>query len=382
MQFMKITKSRLLFLVLVFPFIRPLGLDEIKGFHYIFNAWLFASMTYILLSFISKIFSKKIKLTGFTIMILVYSAWLIVDTIYLQHSIGAGLQKLFAAPCVCLLYEMEMQKKPWNAIEATIDLLFVLETLNLLLWGVDFNGYMFLGIRTALPLVGFLGMYAALLAIHYDIPKYKGKSIILIVEIVFGVFAQRVSTGMVAIVILLIFMLLTKLRKLDKIIKIASPYKLLIAGIVANVAVVFFQVQYYFSNLLVNVLGESLALNGRQFIWERSLLAIRNSPIMGYGVYGIYIQMPATWSNNAAFNYVHTQSLQLLLDGGVILLVLFVGSLIGLSKDISKSSNIYVVQLTSIVMFCYLLMMIPEVCTNYLFCFAFFTMSANAFRLS
>lgn len=380
MHSMKITKSRLVFLLLVFPFIRPLGLDEIRGFHYIFNAWLFIAMALILLRFVMLLSRKKIRMTAFTKAILIYSLWLIIDTLYLQHSIGAGLQKLFAAPCMCLLYEMEMQKDARNAIEGTIDLLLILETINLLLWSVDFNGYMFLGIRTALPLVGFLGIYVSLLGIYYEFKKYKVKALILIVEIIFGIFAQRVSTGMVAIAILLVFMLLTRLKKLDKIVRIASPYKLLIAGIIANVAVVFFQVQYYFSNLLVNILGESLALNGRQFIWERALLAIRQSPVLGYGVYGIYIQMPSTWSNNAAFNYVHTQSLQLLLDGGIILLVLFIISFIGLANDIRKANDTYIIQLTSIVMFCYLLMMIPEVCTNYLFCFAFFSLSANACR--
>ena len=69
-----------------------------------------------------------------------------------------------------------------------------------------------------------------------------------------------------------------------------------------------------------------LSLNGRNFIWKEGMRLISEHKLFGYGVHGVLIKVFwSKWTGDArnGMNYAHNQIIQVLLDGGVVLLISF-----------------------------------------------------------
>ena len=64
----------------------------------------------------------------------------------------------------------------------------------------------------------------------------------------------------------------------------------------------------------------TLTLNGRNVIWKEGMRLVSERKIFGYGVHGVLIRTP--WSLDG-MNYAHNQLIQVLLDGGIVLLISF-----------------------------------------------------------
>lgn len=361
----KIPKIRVELFFLLFPYLSPLGLNSIKGFKIIILSWMMISMVITILLWI-----QKPRFNLFTGVGIAYFLYIIIITIIETGGIGDGLRKMFGAPCLFLLIDYWMRVNKNELLKTMLHISFIEELLNLLLWNVKvFSGDQYLlGIRTYFPLFGVFGIYVALLCMEFGISGTKRIGMLTIAMAILSNFITWSSTGVVAIVIIMGMLFFVKHEKLERIVDICDCKKLIPIGVALNVGVVFFNVQYYFSFIISNVLGESLMLNGRSIIWDSAIKLIKEKLIFGYGVYGVYIPLPDWWGTS--YNYAHNQILQFLLDGGLIATILF-GLLIVISgRNIDASRNYIIGKISAIVMFSCLLMMISEAYSNYLVFYA------------
>lgn len=87
-------------------------------------------------------------------------------------------------------------------------------------------------------------------------------------------------------------------------------------AILANMAVLQFHVQDWFATFIQNVLKRNTTLSGRTDIWSEGMAMFYHSPIFGYGTRdkGYIIDG----------NYGHNFCLDLLLEGGILLLLAFI----------------------------------------------------------
>lgn len=86
----------------------------------------------------------------------------------------------------------------------------------------------------------------------------------------------------------------------------------------------------------------SLDFSGRQFVWKSAIDTIVDHPIFGYGIDGVLLY--TFWSEwvGRGFNYAHNQILQNMLDGGILLTILFWGMISSFISKIDKvKSKIY-----------------------------------------
>ena len=359
----EIYNNKMVFFILVFPFIKPLGINS-----RIFTLWQIFSIFCILLLWI-----KNFYISNFIKYLSVYHLILFCTTFFGPSGFSVGIQKIFIFPWCCLVYEIWCRRNPNIAITVTIDILLVTEILNIVLKNQYFvDGYL-IGMRIVFPIIGFLGIYCSILAIYYKLKNYKFKSYLLILLIVYSITSENVSTGIVGLLILSIYIIVLKIKLLKPIINFLSPFNLLLIGGFINYGFVFLRIQNYFANFIENFLKESLTLNARTIIWDNAIIAIKNSPWFGYGVYGHYITTP--WGQQ--LNYVHTQSLQLLLDGGIILFISFIFMIISIVKNINLCKSRYMVGITAIILFIYLIMMITEVGLHYTYTIAYIAISSN-----
>ncbi|MDQ1143766.1 O-antigen ligase [Bacillus sp. SORGH_AS 510] len=370
----KIYRSRALLFFLLFPYIYPIGLDAIPVFKILFIIWGLVSMVCVVYLYFFRGFVVRL----YPALIIVFHFFLLIITLYINGDIPAGLKKLFLFPCAVLLCDLWCRKNPKLLLKTMLDVFFFEQIFNLLFWNVKIfeNDQFLLGIRTDFPIVGFLTIYVALLCRYLKIGGTKYKAYIAIVASILSIFLAWVSTGIVALLLLFALLVMIRFRWFERLLNFCDNTKLIPLGIFLNYGFVFSSTSNIFSGFITSFLGESTDLNGRGIIWKLTLRAVAESPWLGYGVYGIYIEMPEWWG--VSYNYVHTQSLQLLIDGGIVALVCFLLILIVIGKEINRGQDYFIKKLSTIVLFACMIMMIPEVITNYCWSFVLLTLLADS----
>lgn len=373
---LRIFHSEFFFLFLLFPFIRPQGID--LGF--LKNLWLFISML-----IVTVLAVKNFPLWYREKCIKYYSLYfvsMLLITVFLTGNIVVGIEKIYAAPVLCVFLTLWLKKNPDLTIKSIVDIFAIYQIISILTWNLSFlekSNFTFMGVRTLNGIIGVLCIFLGLLYWQLSCSKKeKWKCILLISGSLVEIFGRWISTGIAAIFIFLMVFLFYDRKMVSRSKLIGNPAIMVFIGFFINYLICIVQIQEYFVTIITQVLGETISLNGRVFIWENALEKIYKSPIWGYGVYGVYVQMSQYWGDgNTAFNYVHNQLLQVLLDGGIVLLVSFVILHLYMARSISKIKNVRIRSICIASMFAFLIVMISEEPANYLFYFVYVSIISN-----
>ena len=220
-----------------------------------------------------------------------------------------------------------------------LSIFFVLNItlFNPLIWPQYFspmtNHIMFLGHVQVGAQLGMLGVLLAY--IEYKIfDSNKKRFFSQIFFSLVTMFTSYTSAAYIAMIFLIVFWLLNKTR-FYRIFTLKGQIYVW-AYLVIN-CILFYIV--YKGRLGIEFAGFSL--NGRGFIWSKALESFFKSPIYGYGAHGVLIKV--FWSSwigdGQGMNYMHNQMLQVLNDGGIILLIPFIVFLFSATKRINKISD-------------------------------------------
>lgn len=137
---------------------------------------------------------------------------------------------------------------------------------------------------------------------------------------------SRSSSALVSIIVIGICFLFFRKRS------IKSSY-ILIASLIMFIGINILRLQYLFSFLIEEILDKDLTLTSRTIIWDFAMLTIAQRPIMGWG----------TGLNYEGLNSAHCLYFDILIEGGIVSLVLFMCILFISSKKIYKSKYHYIV---------------------------------------
>lgn len=128
----------------------------------------------------------------------------------------------------------------------------------------------------------------------------------------------------------------------------------------AAIIVAFFGLSTPFvSNFIVNVLHKDITLTYRTIIWKLALQYIMIKPILGHGGYFTQGHFRATFNSWYSFPS-HTPYLQMLIDGGMILLIIFCIITFFGFKNASKNKNSLYARVLSLGLGCMLINYITE----------------------
>lgn len=171
------------------------------------------------------------------------------------------------------------------------------------------------------------------------------------------------STTVVATLFLLAVMFVPVLKSFFQ--KIPF-YLLLISYCVVFIFVVIMSTIGFFDGtfvekFIIDILGKNMSYSGRDVLWEEAMLLIMQKPLLGYGVVkdGNIIQF-ITKEGNLGSLSAHNQFLQSIYEGGVIVLLIIISSLLYLGKRIDMCSVKFVSLLFKSVVFALLLMYLTE----------------------
>lgn len=335
-------KDWFLYIILI-PFLRPVGFDEyIPVYKNFFTLWLYVAVICIFALIVFEASKSTTLEKPYFYWSMLYFFVMGTLTLVIRQSFSGGLKKIFAAPILCILCMLYLKKKPEKFIKSINNLLMLVFLLNVtffnpLLWKGYFepvtNHLVFLGhVQTGVQF-GVIGIFFAYLE-HYFYMSNKKRFFLQVILSVVSMVISFTSAAYIALIILFVFYILRNNRFQKFFIFKGQTY----VSIYLLVNILLFLFVFYHSTVLA-FLGFSL--NGRGFIWREAINSFYDSPIYGYGVYGILIKV--FWSywigDGKGMNYMHNQILQVLNDGGIILFVFFVFMILSALKSLNKLQN-------------------------------------------
>ncbi|MCR5756240.1 MAG: hypothetical protein K6G30_15685 [Acetatifactor sp.] len=308
-------ESPVIFYVLIMSMMKPEMFDYLPAPNRLYNIMLLVSLIIIPLLYVKMCHG----LSQILVLMFIQQGLLMLATFATGRFSGNGYRRLLACIFIIALSELSLRTKPEVYLKSlywVLALMIVANVWTMYLPDWGFGPIYFFGYRVTFiyPMLTFLVLGRILIVIYgwqYYIPQVIG-----FILICFSMYKQWVGTGLVGISIYCAMMIIYKLRL--RIMKYISTGFIVAAATAANIAVLFFRIQDLFKWLIVDILGKSLTLSGRIYIWDAALNMLPQKLWFGFGV--------GTYSVHCFFGdygYMHNQILQCLMEGGIVTTVLF-----------------------------------------------------------
>ena len=372
-----------LFLYLIFiPFLYPRGFSEyFSVYKMFFTGWMYAAMLLVMMFFGGYLCKYGVKNKKYLVWMILYHIVLLIETLVLQGGIKEGLQKLFAAPILCLGCSIFLEKNAKRFMKCIANILIVDFALNLVIFNPIFFGeffsptynILFIGHVHVASQMGVLGIFVALLLENIE-PSFKRRCNYLIVLAIVTMIMSLTSAAIICLVVLFIGVSVSRKVKNEKIFSLDFRIYVIFAFFFDGLFMAFLSR----NNWNLSKFGLTTSFNGRFTIWRKIASLLENHWIFGYGSYGTRIQVYwSAWSKKTeGMTYAHNQIFQVLLDGGIVLLIFFIimlfsylsGSKRIISKKIKKIACVFLITT--------LVIMVTESLTEYYYIFMLWSLFA------
>ncbi|NDR53752.1 O-antigen ligase family protein [Actinomyces sp. 565] len=181
-----------------------------------------------------------------------------------------------------------------------------------------------LGIRTRVTDCIFTAALVSLLYDSVSPRRYGWRTILALALGALQIISLQVATAAVGAGIAAVFYFGARVRD-GPIRTVFSMRGVTVFGLLVNLLVVGARVQLYFTTALGHLFGKSASLTGRTDLWDAAYPILAESPLLGHGInyeFGAFIPGAngLTWQ-------AHNQYLQLMYDGGLAAVLLFLAML-------------------------------------------------------
>lgn len=318
----KIKKSELKAFLLLFPFI------EVHVFNvgYLYNIAIFIAVLYVAVLFLK----KRIILKKEYIPLLLYAVWLTLSCALNHGSMIPGIyygMKLFAFTQIVEYY---VQRKDITLLMVTrkyITFCLIVTTIFQYV-NQDFFGHLdvsgnYNNFAFGDNVMGYY--YIPFIAVCIVLDRMNGEKIskytwTMIVFSLLSLLKAWSAKSIVGIALIVVYVMFIYGRKLSKVFNL---FFVVVAYALAEIGLVFFNIQTRFSYIIESILHKDATLTGRTGLWYNALNNIRNSPIYGYGVMnggGIYLNTTFVGSTTHSS---HNLILEMLMQTGFVGLALW-----------------------------------------------------------
>lgn len=334
---LKINKQQLLIFFLCFPHIKPESISYVfEGLDLLYNIFRVVTLMIIVILY----FIQNKKPSKIFWLLFVVQLW-VTFTTYLNNGDMKRAALTMASTIVVLLIVDLFINSPQNLIKGLLWnfewIMYInLATVAFLPNGLYSHGVhnefvcYFLGYKNSFFPYCLIAMCVAAFNLFFE--KKLFRSLMLITVTYLNVLFALSSTSTVALSVTLILLLYLFISKKRTFVKYLSMKWVFIASIIMAVFLIMFDFaakNTFISTFFENVLHKSANMSNRTIIWTLGLDMIAKKPFTGYGI-GEHI----TW---AGYDwYGHNQYLQLLLEGGIFSLLLYVAVIILIIKAFKK----------------------------------------------
>lgn len=340
----RIKKSELKAFLLLFPFV------EVHIFNVgpLYDVAIFAAILYVVVLFLK----GRLKLKTECIPLLLYAMWLTLSCYLNNRSIIPGLfygLKLFAFTQIVEYYLQRKDITFLLVIRKYVSFCMIITTLFQYI-NQDFFGHLevsgnYNNFAFGDNILGYYYIPFIAVCIVLDrmnnvkISRYTWVMIITALLSLVRAWSAKSIVGIALIVLYVMFVYGNRLSKLFNPIFVIGTY------VLAEIGLVFFNIQEKFSYIIENILHKDATLTGRTGLWFNAINNIRNSPVYGYGVTnggGIYLNTTFVGSTTHSS---HNLILEMLMQTGFVGLALWsmyiILSLLRNKKNINADSDTY-----------------------------------------
>lgn len=342
---MKIKKKTIQFFglfLITLSFFKPGILENYPFYNTLYNYWTLLSSISIIIYYILK---KKISNLQF--LILLQIALYGISTLLNSRDFYTLIANFVPLLAICMLSEIQVKKNCKRYLRCLSIIIFLEIFINFIficlyptgVYGEGIYGSYkyFLGYDNYSALFINLGMIIIILFNYIS----KGKLtllgiatmiIVLISYIITWAVTPMISALIASILVILVLNFhINKIRWINKLINFKTVF---FASIVFFIAIVIFRIQDNFSYLIVDILHKDLTFTGRTLIWDRSLEQFLSSPWIGIGITDYNVRL-------ATLNiyHAHCTLLNILMEGGIFVLIIYTSMLYYANKKMSKIKN-------------------------------------------
>lgn len=366
----KISNYEVFYLLVLIGFLFPRGFSEIsETYHRISSLLVWLSVLMIWVQYFLTLKWEHLIISKKHILFSMYFVGAIIITMFNRSEITNGFQQMFAYPSLCVFVILNMKKRPKQLLNVMIDIWITVFTLNLFTFREYFEDRVhltFLGHVQVISQIGMLGIFISCL--YWMLYKeHKKKIIYLLLIILITMFTTDADSAVFSAIILLSIGIVYR-WKLYHLFSLNTRWY--IAGMfMLNIFTVYITAV---NNILANII-QNLSFSGRKYVWQNALFQIFQKPITGYGIEGVLLETFWTEWTGGGFNYAHNQIMQNLIDGGIVLLVLFWTMLFSAVSDVNKIIEKKYRILINAVMITLMFVMIFDSTTSY--CYMFIILS-------
>lgn len=304
-----------------------------------------------------------------TFLIMTYFIITIITTILIRGVKINGFQKLFAYPSIFLFIICKMKENPKRILNIINNVMLILFVLNQFILRSFFSQQYHITFLGHVQMISQLGVLAIFCALIYWMLYHnkKKRTIFLVLISLFTMITTDASSAVLSAIILCIFGILYKFgiyRFLT-----CDTKKYVIRGIVLSIVVVCLSVV---NNLIYNNVISFFDFSGRSFVWRDALFKIKSKIWLGYGIGGTLLSVFWNqWFNSVGFDYAHNQILQNLLDGGIVGFIAFWYMVLFCCKNIKNIKNQKYRVLVNAILIIFSIIMIFESTSFYCYMFMF-----------
>lgn len=320
----KSTCRRWGYILLLLPFIFPMGVQQLYTVLGTINNALKLLVTFIIIAFyLINIFKKNINMSRPTSAAIIFSMLLVVITLYYENDVVRSVSYSASFVAVFMWSDLFFHRHGIKALISLTKITIAFAVINaiMLIVSPEFFGtvgtyrrYCFISNDNSLLPFLLSGMILSFILVELkrDVKKTK---LIVMLSIIFGssIYITWTGTG----VILFSFIFLMIFLKKTKIWKLLNAKTIIVVSVASVVLFARFQLQNFFGQLF-SAVQKDVTFSGRINLWLMALEKLKDRWMLGFG-------MPESdllfTTNNVRDFTSHNMYLQIMLWGGVVLLV-------------------------------------------------------------
>lgn len=346
---MKVSKYKIYILLSYLAIFPPLALTDFSQLKSLFNVFQIA----LFLFYFVKIINDSKSIPKILFSPIVYSTIIVVSTIINNRPLFSSLIFFVNLVGYSIFFFYELNENSREFISTTrlyFEIIFYLNFVVLIykhyFLGIDVDNSFFVTVPNSISSWIIFALVICFLEDFY-LKKISLRTVIFTVMLTITELLLWSATGLVGYFIVLIFLLyVCVMRKIFK----YNYLLLFLISAILFIVITFGKNETLLSFFIEDVLQKDSTFTGRDIIWQFYIKEILKSPIIGYGaVYTPFQDLVA-----------HSGWLTILLDGGIVLLFVFILINLSIHKKIKRNKNNIYITLLSISLFSFLIMMVAE----------------------
>ncbi len=319
-----VDRKEILFFLLL-PYLKPGSLK------YILPEWedslnilrIVAAIIAVIL-YIKYIVLKKEKV-WFCLFLCLWQTVFFISTLVNEKDIYTLIIQVVSIATFCMLTEVCIRENAKVFFSSLFYLLFMLIGINFVLLlqypkGIAVVEYYyypvnFLGIDNLLSPILIMSMVCSFLFMWYG-----GNKILAYILNIVSMLTAAIMWSATGIVCMMVFILLLLFTCRIFWRKILNPLWTYTGIIAVNIMIIFMNIQNFFVSFITEFLGKNLTLSGRVEMWKQAVNMIKQKWLLGYGISNGHGYI--FWRGK--FYYTHNGILEVLIQGGILALVMFI----------------------------------------------------------